>query len=231
MDDDSLSLPMTQPALFENIGETAHGVAELFPTVWGAVEDLAASEASLRHLALDRLEELNAARLSPLVAYMIASRLSDPDLDFRRRAVKVLGQVLSPDAHGHLPQDSILRCLNSHLSQMRTRSIYALLEAAAGFPSLAPYAARLLNACPYAGNHLGDILTNRKMPLIIRKQAAYFVGEVGFLDSIPVLERLEARLTTRLKGQQTMTFAPPSEGDEIELLPDVQKALNYLNSI
>jgi HEAT repeat protein len=231
MDDNPFILLMTQPALFEDIDESSHGAIELFPAVWGAVEDLAAPEAALRHQALDRLEDLNAPRLSPLVAYMIATRLTDPDLSFRQRAIQVLGQVLSPDAQGNLPQDSIVRYLTSYLSQMRTRAVYPLLEAAADSPSIAPYLARLFNACPYTGSHLGDILTNRKMPLRIRKQAAYFLGEVGFLDSIPVLERLEARLASRLVGQQSMAFAPPSAGDEIELLPDVQKALLYLKTI
>jgi HEAT repeat protein len=229
--DNPFLILMSQPALFEDIDETAHGAIELFPAVWGAVEDLASPEAALRHQALDKLEDLDAPRLSPLVAYMITTRLTDPDISFRQRAIKVLGRVLTPDEQGRLPTDAIIRCLNSYLSQMRTRSVYALLEAAAGSPTLAPYAARLFNACPFAGNHLGDILSNRKMPLEIRKQAAYFLGEVGFLDSIPVLERLESRLASRLKGQQSMSFAPPSAGDEIELMPDVQRALLYLRSI
>jgi hypothetical protein len=227
VDDDPLSFYTIQPALFEDIPET-HGAVELFPAVWGAVEELAAPEAALRHMALERLDGMNAARLLPLAAYVVATRLGDPDLSFRCKAVTLLGKVLAPDAEGHPAQEAVIRYLSAYLSQMRTRSIYALLEAAEESYPTAPYIARLLNACPDAGSHLGDILSNRKMPLEIRKQAAYFIGEVGFLDAIPALERLETRLASRLNGQQSMAFAPPASGDETELLPAVQRALDYL---
>jgi hypothetical protein len=230
LDDDLIPLPIIQPALFEEASET-HGAVELFPAVWGAVEELAAPELYLRHSALDRLEEMDAPRLLPLAAYMIATRLVDPDLNFRSKVINALGRVFTPDADGRPAQEAVLRYLSHHLSQMRTSTIYALLEAAAESHELIPDVARLLNACPYAGGRMGDILTNRKMPLTIRKQAAFFIGEVGFLDTIPLLERMEARLASRLKGQQTLPFASPPDGEETELLPAVQATLLYLKTI
>jgi hypothetical protein len=229
-DDVRLPLPLHQPALFENFSE-AHGAVELFPTVWGAVEEVAAPEVSLRHSALSRLEEMNAPRLLPLAAYMIATRLADPDLNFRIRVVKTLGTVLMPDVDGNQAQAAVLRYLTHYLSQMRTRIVYALLEVAAEDPSIVPDAARLLNTCPHAGGLMGEILTNRNIPLKIRKEAAFFMGEVGFLDTIPVLERLETRLASRLNGQQSMPFASVTDSEENELLPVVQRALSYLQSI
>jgi hypothetical protein len=92
------------------------------------------------------------------------------------------------------------------------------------------YIARLLNACPYAGEHLADILSDRKVPLTIRLQAAYFIGQVGYLDVIQDLERLATRLESRLMGQQAMPFAPRSEPDETVLLPAIQNTLTMLRS-
>jgi len=90
--------------------------------------------------------------------------------------------------------------------------------------------ARLLNACPYAGRHLTDILAGRKNPLSIRKQAVHYVGIVGYLDSIPALEHISARLETRLQGQEAMPFLPSSQAseNEEELLPYIYSSLLLL---
>jgi hypothetical protein len=90
--------------------------------------------------------------------------------------------------------------------------------------------AQLLNACPYAGNHLADILADRSKTLNIRKQAAHYIGRVGYLAAVPALERLQTRLESRLSGQQAMPFAPPMGTDEVELLPFVRETLAVLRA-
>ncbi len=224
-----ISLNLTQPTFFE-ISEISTGAAELFPAVWGAAEGLASPDVKIRTAALERLVELGAPRLSPLVAYLVATRLSDPDLGLRCRVIKVAGELLSLDDQGRLAPEPVRRHLSAHLAQMRNRSIFCLLEAASHDPQTAPNIARLLNACPHAGNHLADILSNRNAPLAIRRQAAHFIGRVGFLDTLPVLERLSTRLEARLNGQQSMPFAPSSAPDEADLLPSIQYALHQLRS-
>jgi hypothetical protein len=57
-----------------------------------------------------------------------------------------------------------------------------------------------------------------------------FIGTVGYLEAIPALERLAARLEARLSGQQAMTFAPPSQSEENELLPIVRSVLHLLQA-
>jgi hypothetical protein len=228
MEDEPLQSGMAQPVLFEFAQAASTGAVELFPAVWSAVEALAAEDAGARRNALDRLQQLNAPRLSPLVAYILATRITDPDIEMRGRVIRALGDVLSKDQAGNLAPEAVRKHLANYLAHMRTRPIFALLEVVMNDPGLESSVALLLNACPYAGTHLSSILADRKFAIPLRIQAARFIGIVGFLDAIPVLERLEARLISRLGGQQAMPFAPPPEPDESDLLPIVQSTLTTL---
>jgi len=218
-----------QPVLFD-FSDSATGVAELFPEVWGALEDLTSPEAALRSRALDCLLGIDAPKLSPLVAYVLTTRLSDPDFDIRFRVVQALGDVLAPQDPSENANEMVLQHIKSYISQMRRRSIFALLQVAEQNMSAESNVAALLNACSFAGNALADIFTDRKAPMPIRRQAIIFVGRVGFLDSIPALEKLVTRLETRMNGQSKMPFAPPGDSDERELLPVVQTALTILKT-
>jgi hypothetical protein len=219
-----------QPGLWQTY-KTSTGLVELFPEVWTAAEALCSPDARQRSQALERLEEVGAARLSPLVVFLVAARLSDPDLKIRCQAVRVTGDLLTTDRQGNAAPEPVRRYLVWTLSQMRTRNIFHLLEAATEEPESIPQITRLLNACPYAGRHLADIAMERTFGLPERKQAVLFIGAVGYLDAIPALERLATRLVARLKGQQTMSFAPPPQGDENDLLPIVQSVLQVLNTL
>ncbi len=228
--DFDLSLPeLKQPPLFQ-FGESSAGAVELFPTVWSACEDLVAPDPELRHKGLDQLLALGAPRLSPLVTYLLTTRLADTDTSLRVRVAQTLGGLLLPDLEGRPTPEPVRRHLVSALSQMRTRSIYALLEVAYDGADTAASVARLLNVCPYAGGHLVEILNERKLPLTVRRAAVDFIGSVGYLEAIPALERLATRLEARLGGQQSMPFAPPAVQDETDLLPVVLAALAMLKA-
>ena len=217
-----------QPALF--VLEESMETVELFPAVWSAVEDLTMPEAEVRHKALDRLVGLNAPRFSPVVAYMLLTRLTDPDLKLRGRVANILSQVLTPDEEGRSAPEDVRSHLLLYLSQLRTRQVFSLLQVIAGDNSIAEQVANLINACPYAGNHLIDILNDHKAPIEIRKQAAMMIGKVGFVDVLPMLEKLENRLEARLNGQKAMPFAPPPNLNEVDLLPSVQESIRLLRS-
>ena len=218
-----------QPGLWQSI-EISTGILELFPEVWNAAEALCGLDARQRSQALARLEEMGAARLSPLVGYLVLTRLSDSDIKVRCQAVRMAGDLLSLDSHGLATPEPVQRLLVSTISQMRTRGVFHLLEVANEEPESIPQVTRLLNACPYAGRHLADIALDRSFPMPERKQAVLFIGAVGYLDAISSLERLAARLTARMKGQQSMSFAPPDSGDENDLLPIVQSVLQLLHA-
>ena len=219
---------LPQPSLF--VLEDSTGQFELFPAVWVAIEDLTLPDAETRHKALDRLLELNAPRFSPIVTYLLATRLTDPDIKLRARIVETLGDILTPDNEGHPAPDDVRNSLILLLSQARTRQVFALLQVLSDDNTLESHAAHLINACPYASNHLLDILNDHKAPLDVRKQAAVMIGRVGFLDALSSLERLESKLETRLNGQKAMSFAPPPSLDEADLLPAVRTALNTLRT-
>lgn len=226
---DPSQMKFYQPSLFEH-GSTTTGMAEFFPEIWGVAEGLTRPDVGERRKAITFLAESGVSRISPLIVYLLATRLNDSDLGVRTLVVKILGDVLAKDVDGNPAPEIVRQNLSYYLSQMRTRQIYAILQVLIENPDLLPQAARLLNACPYAGNHLSDVLNSRKVPLDIRRKAIQLIGYVGYLDTLPALERMLTRLESRLNGQQAMPFAPQTAVEETELIPDIQETLLILRS-
>ena len=225
---DSFSLDLRQLTFFE--AQTNRERLELIPAVWGATDALTSPESSVRGTGLEQLSLLGAARFSPLVVYVLATRLNEPDMELRAQVVKLLVQVLLPDAQGESAPLDVRSTLGQSLAQMRTRQVFALLEVAENFPDAKEAVVRLLGECTYAGNHLVEIFTNRGMAMWVRKMAIWMCGEVGFLSSLPALERLAGRLEIRLSGQQSMPFLPNDHGGELELLPVLRQAILSLRA-
>jgi HEAT repeat protein len=218
-----------QPPLFD-LGDSSTVVAEFFPQVWGMAEGLTKLEDKVRRESLEQIAELRVARVSPLVVYLLVTLVDDPNIDIRAQVVQVLGDVLSLDGEGKPAPDAVRHHMTSHLSKMRTRQIFALLQLLVRYDELEPQIARLLNACPYAGNHLADVVGSRKAPLDVRRKAVRLIGRVGYIDAIPSLERLLTRLETRINGQQALPFAPQIGNEEMDLIPELHSALFLLRS-
>jgi hypothetical protein len=229
MEVDDLQPDLSQLKLFE-ISDSSPGVVELFPAVWSALECLVAPDVSSRRKAVEYLGKNKAARISPLVAYMVSSRLGDSDLDIRAQAISILADALNPDEQGKYAPVEVRQCVESNLCEMRTRTIYGLLLVLGRYPDLLQEISRLLNSCPFAGTHLADIATSRKAPTDIRSKALQLIATVGYLDAQPALERMLVRLESRLNGQQSMPFASPPGFDDTNLLPDLKKAIAALDS-
>ena len=227
MDDNAPTINLEQPVLFE-WSDTSSGGVELFPAVWAAGEGLVAPELEIRKVAFERLVALDAPRISPLIAYLLATRISEPDLPLRAKIVHTLGELFLINQQGKTAPELVRRFVIATLKQMRIRLLFSLLEVSVFDPTSEADIARLLNFCPYAGLHLVDILADRKVILTLRLKAAQFIGLVGYLNAIPNLERLATRLEARLSGQQAMSFAPPASSDESELLPVVLATLSAL---
>lgn len=220
---------LIQPVLID-LQDQSTGAVELFPAVWSAAEDLISPDIHTRMAGLDTLLKLNAPRLSPLITYLLITRISDPDITLRSRIVNALGELLMADDEGHVTPEPVRMCLFVYLNQMRTRPIFSLLEVGIEYPQEQENIARIFNVSSNSGRHLADILSDRKAPLLIRKQATYYIGLVGYLDAIPTLERLSSKFESRLNGQQAMSFATSSATEEIELLPIIQDTLSLLNT-
>lgn len=228
-DTDTMDANLSQLMMFD-FSADATGAMEIFPEVWAATQGLTSPDAAIRREALDRLIVLDAARLSPLVAYVLATRIFEPDLDLRRRVIETLGQLLLPGETGKLAPPEVRIHLRSYCAQLEQRGVLLILEAADAYPEIETKAAALLNACSQSGALLAEIMSDRKVPIPLRRQAINFIARVGFLEAIPALEKLEERLEARLNGQKAMPFAPPSQPDERSLLSYVQASLTLLKA-
>lgn len=227
MDTDPTST--VQLPLFE-YGEPVKNIVELFPAVWNAAEQLTSPEAINRQRGIDTLLEMGAQKVSPLVAYLIATCLNDPDLYLRRRVVFILADLITTDANGRQVPDEVRATVISTVHSMREDMAYGLLEVSL-VDSLADQALyHIFNACPYAGKYLGDMLTEWKHPLLIRQKAIYFIGLVGYLEALPALERLLNRLEARQNGQFAMAFAPPAIKSDDGLMPNLRIAIKQLSA-
>ena len=229
MDSDPSFSPYSQPRLFKP-GKTSSRVAELFPEIWSAAEDLSNPNHVKRRRAIALLEQSGAARISPLIGYLVATRLIDPDLEVRSYVVHILGEVLFIDEEGGRTAPEVINHLSFYLANMRTRHVYSAIQVLVERIDLAPHVIRILSISPFAGNHLIEVANLRKIGMEIRKQAIWLIGQIGYLDAIPSLERLQLRMESRLNGQQAMPFAPPSGIDDTDLLPAVRSSLAILRS-
>lgn len=229
MDSDQPQAPVPQPHFF-NGGGTTLGIAELFPAIWAVAEDLSNPSIAIRTSALDKLDQMGAARISPLIAYLISTRLNEPDLGLRVRVVKTIGDVLARDAKGNNPADGVIKHISAYTANMRTRQIFGIIQVLVNSQDLKEHVLRILSICPFAGNHLIELANSRKLTLDIRRQAIHLIGQMGILDAILPLERLQIRMESRLNGQQAMPFAPPLGIDDTELLPVVKSTLALLRS-
>lgn len=217
-----------QPQLF--LLEESLGTVELFPTVWKALEDLTVEDEFIRGAAIEQLAEIGAPRISPVVTYILVTRIVEPRLDLRVRIIEILSDVMTLDINGLPSPENVRNSLRLYLSSIRTRQIFALLQVSAEYPSMEYHVSRLLSSSSFGGNHLIDILNDRKNPIEIRKQAAVMIGKVGYLYTLPALEKIAARLEAYLSGQITMQFASQASSSESDLLPLVEEALSSLKS-
>ncbi len=223
------SANLLQLTLFD-IQDTNSTAFELFPKVWAAAEALADSQGEVRLSGLACLEELKAARYSPLISYLLFNLLTDPDLCIRVRVIRLLAEALNSDAEGQFALENVRQVLLYHLGHIRKGQIYALLEAAVADASVEPAIAHLLKNNCLAGDDLAEILSDRKTPLAIRERAASFIGRVGFVDATPSVERLVARLELRANGQQAFSFNQADMLDETYLLPGLKELLSTLQA-
>jgi hypothetical protein len=230
MDADSFHIYLDQPSLFQ-FDDTSTSVVELFPAVWSAGEAIISPDRQTRQHGLEQIAQSQAARFSPLIAYLLVTRLMEPEMELRSSVVSILADALRPDSQGRVAPEAVRLQLLNDLARMRTRQIYALLQVADFDPQASDCVAVLLNSCSYAGNHLADILIDRKIAISIRMRAVELIGKVGYLDAIPVLERIRTRLESRLNGQQHMHFLTLEEGDEVVLLPGIRTTLEILQSV
>jgi hypothetical protein len=224
------SIPNLQLPLFV-YGEPVENIVDLLPSIWNATEALASPDPITRHHGIDALLELGAQRILPLVAFMIAICLSDPDIYIRRRVAYILADLINNEPVGRQTPENVRKVVTNYLHNMREETIFGILEVAVIDPLVEKSIFYLLNTCPVAGKYLGDIIAQWKNPLPIRQKAVHFVGLVGYLEALPVLERLLNRLEARQNGQYAMAFAPTSmKSSDEDILPYLRVAIHQLSA-
>ena len=194
-----------------------------------AAQDLVSPRVAIREEALDDLMEGDISKNSPLIAYLIASRLTDPDLEFRFHIIKAIGKILSPDDNGNLAADAVITQVQSVIVNLNREQVLDILAVADQYISAESGLVEVfkLNSC--AGSILSDIVIDQKVPVSIRQQAIYYCGEIGFLDTIHTLEGLRNRVDGR-KLQDNESPKQNRAQAEALLYPFAVAALDKLNS-
>lgn len=190
----------------------------LFPEIWKAAERLTSPQDRLREEGLKELKAVDVFRRSPLLAYVLATRLTDPNLEIRFHVIQALGDILGMGDRENSTPDLIRHHLQGYLSQMRRRQIFAILQVAERYTGSEEDIVAIFNMCSYAGKTLSGILADRKAPVPIRKNAIYYCGRVGYVDSRPALERLIGRLQAQSERQTHMDFVSTSRNTEEQKL-------------
>jgi hypothetical protein len=195
--------------------------------VWLAAERLVSPRAAEREEALDYLVEQDAFAKSPLIAYLLVTRLSDPDLEVRCHMVKALGDVLTDREQGEQLPDHVLRQLQGFLAHINKEQILDLLEVSKEYLSAEESLIEIFKLCSYAGNVLSGIVNDRKILLGIRQKATYFCGEAGFLETITTLQVLVKRIEKRNQVLRKFPLRKNTR-DENQLYPYAVAALEKL---
>jgi hypothetical protein len=218
MESDPIAVHLEETGLVGLEGVETGRLEEL-PLVWEAAEAACSPELLNRVGGVERLIAMDSPKQSPLIVYLFASRLTEPDIELRTRIVKSIGGLEGEGSDGTALNEAVRKTLSERLAAMRTREIYALLQVALYDKSAEEYVANLLSGCSFAGDHLSQILSNRDIPLEIRRQAAYFIGLLGYLDALPIIERLASRLESR------------GDEDAGGMLPVLQNAMLLLTAL
>lgn len=227
--DKALETPV-QPRLITVDQQTTEVALELFPAVWQAAELLTSPEVAQRHASLDALLQSGAPRISPLIAYLLTTRLDDADIQLRVRVIEALSNLMKPDEYGKYAAEEVRGQLVNALSVLDLSGLIAVCEAGVHHPNLIPHISTLVNYCPGAGRLLLEIATDRKIEQGNRRLAIFLLGRLGYVDAIGELERLRLRIESRQVGQKSMPFAPPAVVDEQDLVPDLIKTISMLRA-
>jgi hypothetical protein len=208
-----------KPSTPSGLDDSNNNRLELLKEIWEALESLCSPDLMDRISGFQRLIDYDAVRQLPIATYVLATRLTDPDIDLRTRIARTLGCLVNASQNGGGPSESVEKVLLVQLSAMRTREVFALLQVVEYDRSAESCIADLFSYCSFAGEHLSQILSNRSVPAEIRRQAAYFIGLIGYLDALPVLERLALRFEKR------------SDESEVLILPALQNSVQLLTAL
>ena len=127
MDIDPLMMGVNHSDL-QNFSATQFFALDQGVEFWKAAQDLIHPDVELRRSGLETLMAFGAASYSPLLAYLLVSRLAEPELQLRARIVKELSRLLDLPFNGNQAINEVLYFLKNNLSQMHRNQIVSLLN-------------------------------------------------------------------------------------------------------
>lgn len=192
--------------------------------LWEAAQMLIALDPDQRDQAIDRISTVEGFNDSPLVAYILISRLAEPKIEIRFHLVQLIGGLLDFEAPGPHFSDQALLFVHHELAQMTRYHYKNLLEVSSRYLSSEDAVKNILKLCSYAGDVMGGIVNDRKEPIPIRQQAVIICGELGFLESRTALQNLVRRIEKASKSSASRK----SRNDEEQLLTFAVAALSKL---
>jgi len=197
--------------------------------LWDTAEDLISPDPNMRDSSLDQLKEIDGIHRSPLIAYLLVSRISEPDLEIRFRLIRLLGSLMDFESSGQSFSDQALDFAKDALDQMEKSQLIKILEVAESYLTAERAISNILKLSSYAGVGLSGIVNDRKLPVSVRQQAVFYCGEVGYLSSKPTLQNLVQRVDKARTRPGNGNERKKSRDEEF-LYPFVISALEKLNS-
>ena len=149
--------------------------------LWDIAEGLLSPDIHIRESSLDQITEIEDYTKSPLIASLLVSRISEPDLEIRFHVVQLLGSLVDLNTSGQCFSDQALVYAQNSLEQIGKDQLVKLLEVSDKYLTSVKAISAILNMISYAGNSLSGIVNDRKQPVTVRQQAIFYCGEVGFL--------------------------------------------------
>jgi hypothetical protein len=197
--------------------------------LWDAAEGLISPDPNIRDSSLDQLKEIDGIHRSPLVAYLLVSRISEPDLEIRFHLIRLLGSLMDFESSGQSFSDQALDFAKDALDQMEKSQLIKILEVAESYLTAERAISNILKLSSYAGVGLSGIVNDRKLPVSVRQQAVFYCGEIGYLSSKPTLQNLVQRVDKARTRPGNGNERKKSRDEEF-LYPFVISALEKLNS-
>jgi len=197
--------------------------------LWETAEGLVSPDPNTRESSLDNLKEIDDFHRSPLIAFLLVSRISEPDLEIRFHLIQLLGSLVDFGSSDQHFSDQALVFAKDALDQMERIQLIRMLEVSDRYLTAERAIRNILKLSSYAGVVLNGIVNDRKLPVSLRQQAVFYCGAVGYLSSKTTLQNFVQRVDksrTRPGGGHERK----KSRDEEFLYPFVISALEKLKS-
>jgi hypothetical protein len=165
-----------------------------------SAEKLISGDAEIRAAGIREIIEMRTYLDSPLIIYLLATRINDPDHGIRIYVTNILAEVLqkSKEEDPERIVESKVTLIN-YLMNLDESEIRALLEIGVQDLSMRQKVTRILKNCSCADVTLVLLLKDNHESIEMRMLAADLLGEIGFVKQLVPLENYQSRLQKRLK--------------------------------